>query len=59
MKQHMTGDLLFIRDCLNTAIVEIGEAEEITDIYALEDLVDVLKEAIRVADGLMDMEIEE
>ena len=51
------GDLIFIRDCLNTAISEIELAEQLTDIYDMEDLVDLLREAIQVGDGLLDAAI--
>lgn len=53
-RPYIEGDLLFIRDCMATACVEIGMAHDITDIYSMEDLLDLLQEGIRVSDSLLD-----
>ncbi len=48
------GDFVFVRDALNEAIREIQEAHELTDTYSLEDLIEVLQEAILTQDALYD-----
>ena len=50
---HIAGDITFIRDCLSTAIREINTAEDLTDMYNMEDLVDLLHEGITVSDQLL------
>ena len=48
------GDLIFVRDALHEAVTEIEQAQEITDIYSLEDLVELLQEAITAQEALYD-----
>lgn len=48
------GDLVFVRDALNEAVREITQAQDITDIYSMEDLVELLQEAILAQEALYD-----
>ena len=49
-----SGSFTFVRDAMNEAKREIEEAHELTDIYSMEDLLELLEEAIKVQDALYD-----
>ena len=49
-----SGSFIFVRDAMNEAVREIEEAQQITDIYSMEDLLELLQEAIKTQDALYD-----